>query len=131
MLKKILIYLLILACAIYLINNFSLTYSFNDLKDYMNVLLGISGMVFTIMGIWIAFLYPNALSRIVDPNKIKTADFTESLLETKRLENIVGSVLKSALVMSCVMFLFLLKVTLGNSILYQANSQPLKTFFYQ
>ena len=75
MLKKILIYLLILACAIYLINNFSLTYSFNDLKDYMNVLLGISGMVFTIMGIWIAFLYPNALSRIVDPNKIKTADF--------------------------------------------------------
>lgn len=62
------------------------------------------------MGIWIAFLYPNALSRIVDPKTVETADFSESFLESKRLGSIVGSVMKSAAVVLGVLVMTFLKL---------------------
>jgi len=71
-------------------------------------------MVFTLMGIWIAFLYPNALKRIVDQETVEVADFSETLSETKRLEKIVASVLKSALAIIFVLSLYLSKVILSH-----------------
>ncbi|WP_199611790.1 hypothetical protein [Flocculibacter collagenilyticus] len=85
-------------------------FEYSDFKDYLNILLAISSMVFTLMGIWIAFIYPNALQRIAEPNKVEHADFTETLAETRRLEGLVGSVMRSALVVLAVMLLFLVKV---------------------
>ncbi|MDO8654157.1 MAG: hypothetical protein Q7R66_18455 [Undibacterium sp.] len=93
---------------------FKIHYAFADLKSFTDVLLNVSGAVFTLMGIWIAFLYPNALSRIVDPNRIAVADFSESLNESKRLSAIVGSVLKSAAVVLAIMTMTLSKVILSN-----------------
>ncbi|MCO7223148.1 hypothetical protein [Pleionea sp. CnH1-48] len=87
----------------------SYNYSYSSLKDYLSALLSISSMVFTLMGIWIAFLYPNALVRISNPKKIEHVDFSESLEETKRLEGLVGSVIKSALVVLAIMIIFFLK----------------------
>lgn len=92
---------------------FNLQYSYQDLKDYLNVLLTVSSMVFTIMGIWIAFLYPNALHRITNPKKIEHVDFTETLSETRRLEGLVGSILMSAMVVLVIMFIFLFKVIIS------------------
>jgi hypothetical protein len=101
--------------------HFKVAYTLADLKNYTDALLAASGMVFTIMGIWIAFLYPNALSRIVNPKKIETADFSQTLSETKRLENIVGSVLKSAMAIVFVMVLYLLKVIFSKTQVYADN----------
>lgn len=118
---RIISYIFLLAITYFTISKFSINYSFEDYKEYSSVLINVSSMVFTIMGIWIAFLYPNALSRIVDP-KIKTVDFSESLLETKRLESLVSSILKSAFVIIFIMIFFLSKVLLFKSDLYLQNS---------
>ncbi len=121
MLTKIAVYIALaigLSCLAYF---FCVDYSYDDFKEYSNVLLNASGMVFTLMGIWIAFLYPNALSRIVNPETIRTVDFSESLEETKRLEAIVGSVLKSAIIVLSIMLIYLLKVLLYKQSIYSDN----------
>lgn len=98
---------------IYFHNN-SVQYRYEDLSDYLVVLLTISSMVFTIMGIWIAFLYPNALQRLADPNKVEIADFSETKRDTKNLENIVATVLKSAAVVLSIMLIFLVKLIVSS-----------------
>ena len=74
---KIILYIFISIFSYFFVSKLSISYSFEDYKEYSSVLINVSSMVFTIMGIWIAFLYPNALSRIIDP-KITTVDFSES-----------------------------------------------------
>tara|TARA_B100000678_G_C18202052_1_gene499876 strand:- start:791 stop:1309 length:519 start_codon:yes stop_codon:yes gene_type:complete len=88
-------------------NNLSLDYSFLSLEKYLGVLLVSSTVVFTIMGIWIALLYPNAINKIVNPDKIVYADFSDALHDTKRLEGLVASVLRSCLVVLILMVLYL------------------------
>jgi hypothetical protein len=122
---KISIYIALTILIYFTVNIFSINFTFNDYKEYGTVLINISSMVFTIMGIWIAFLYPNALSRIVD-SKIKTADFSESLQETRRLEALVGSILKSAFVIIVLMIIYLAKVIFFKTSLYAQNSVLIK-----
>jgi hypothetical protein len=121
MIKKLFLYVFLFFFFIYIFKYFDISYTFDDFKEYVNILLNASGMVFTLMGIWIAFLYPNALSRIVNPEKIKTVDFSQSLEETKRLESIVSSVLKSAIVVLSIMIIYLAKVIIFKQALYQEN----------
>ncbi|PAA13590.1 hypothetical protein [Pseudomonas fragi] len=85
-------------------------FSYADFKDYGYTLLTISGMVFTIMGIWIAFIYPNAILRLQDPEKIKTADFSRTLQDTRRLETVVGAVMASGTVAIGVSAIYFLKL---------------------
>jgi hypothetical protein len=99
--------------AAYFSYRFKLAFSYGDIKDYANGLLALSGMIFTIMGIWIAFIYPNALLRLQAPRKIKTADFTETLDDTKRLQSIVGCVLKSVFVALMLCLIFFAKFAIG------------------
>lgn len=118
MLKAILLYSVLFLISLFLYFKLNINVVYTDYKEFIIVLLRISTMVFTLMGIWIAFLYPNALKRIVNPSVIENVDFSASLSETKRLESIVGSVLKSALVVISIMFIFLAKLLLSNSSLY-------------
>lgn len=115
------IYVLISMAAAWLCNRMQLNFRYEDIKDYLTLLSGVSGMVFTIMGIWIAFLYPNALSRLVDQQKVITVDFTESLSDAKRLERIVAAILISALVMLGALFFTLGKVVLVPTSFYQEH----------
>lgn len=89
---------------------YGLKFSYSDFKDYCTTLLSISGMVFTIMGIWIAFVYPNAIKRLQDPDKIKIADFTATMQDTRRLESIVGSIMESGSVAICITLIYLAKL---------------------
>jgi hypothetical protein len=93
-------------------------YRYDDYRDYFSLMSGVSGMVFTIMGIWIAFLYPNAMSRIVSPEKLVAKDFSDSQSDAKRLESIVGAVMASALVMMMVLLVTLAKIVLITTPLY-------------
>ena len=98
-----------------------------DYKDYLNLLSAVSGMVFTIMGIWIAFLYPNAMSRIVSPQRLVARDFSESRSDAKRLESIVGAVLASAVVMLAVMLMALAKIFLQSAPFYLSFRVEIKS----
>lgn len=93
-------------------------FTYSDFKDYCNTLLAISGMVFTIMGIWIAFVYPNAIKRLQDPDKIKIADFTATMQDTRRLESIVGSIMESGAVAISITIIYLLKLVISGMPIY-------------
>ncbi|WP_249605332.1 hypothetical protein [Chromobacterium sp. IRSSSOUMB001] len=79
-------------------------------KDYAGFLMSVAGAVFTVMGIWVALLYPSALSKIVDEKKVLLADFSEAKNDTRRLEFLIGSILGSAFVVLIVLFLFLIRL---------------------
>lgn len=119
---KIAFYVLISSLVFLTSYNLSLKVNIGYLKDYLDTLLNVSGMVFTIMGIWIAFLYPNALMKLVNHTKIEHVDFKDTLKDTRRLEAIVASVLKSALVVSVIMLLNLCKLMLSETELYHSKS---------
>lgn len=125
--KESFVALVISAVVIWLCHRFGVSYSYSDFKDYGNNLLAISGMVFTIMGIWIAFIYPNAIIRLQAPTKIKNADFTQTLEDTRRLESIVGCVMKSAFVASALCIIFLIKILLSSTPLYKENIHFIKS----
>lgn len=121
MLLKIISYCIFTAIFFALAINIPINYRYDDYKDFINILVSISGMIFTIMGIWIAFLYPNALSRLANPDKIAAVDFSETLEDTRRLENIVAAVLKSALVMMVALGVSAAKVILYKTLFYSTN----------
>ncbi|MEX3775412.1 hypothetical protein [Pseudomonas sp. MYb118] len=102
------------------------TFTYSDFKDYCSTLLAISGMVFTIMGIWIAFVYPNAITRLQDPNKIKIADFTATMQDTRRLESIVGSIMESGSVAICITAIYLLKLLISGMPIYLEYREAIK-----
>lgn len=118
---------LIIIVAVFLVAyRLPIQYRYEDMKDYLGLLSGVSGMVFTLMGIWIAFLYPNALSRLVNPKQIEIADFSEALQDTRRLERIVAAILKSAVVMIVGLFFLLTKIIIYKSTIYIQNSLLIK-----
>lgn len=88
-------------------------YRFLYVKEYLFALLSISGMMFTILGIWIAFLYPSAIYRISNPSTIESADFSDSLDDTRRLEALVLGVLRSVFVAAVIMLAFAVRAFLG------------------
>lgn len=104
----------------------ALKYSYADFKAYLDLLMNVSGMVFTLMGIWIAVLYPNALSRLLDPEKVLIADFSESLSETRRLENIVASVLQSGIVVVATLSISLARLLISGTSVYSSYLQDLQ-----
>lgn len=69
-----------------------------DVAPLISILQNTSAMVFTIMGIWIAYLYPNAILSILQPSKVESL-FSEE--DEKRVTLIVGVVALSAIVMCC------------------------------
>ncbi|MFI3959014.1 hypothetical protein VAJ01_29585 [Klebsiella pneumoniae] len=118
--------LAIFCISLIIISPSNINYVYNDFANYCTLLVSVSGMVFTIMGIWLAFLYPNALQRIVNPKTIETVDFTEQLEDTRRLEAIVGSVLKSSFVMITLLVVYLVKLVFFKSHLYLESQEVIK-----
>lgn len=124
---KFIIILLISIGAFFLCMRVGIRVSYADFKDYSNALLAISGMVFTIMGIWIAFLYPNALLRLTDTSKVETADFSEAYRDTRRLESIVASIIISASVAMAISLLMLVKMIFSGTAIYLEHINIIKS----
>lgn len=72
---------------------------FETVSATLGLLVGVSGAIFTIMSIWIAFLYPNVLRTLKGDNLVN-ADFSSSGGDTTRLKIIVGVIVQSALSMA-------------------------------
>lgn len=118
MIYRAIFYLIVSVACYFASVKWSHNFKYEDYKDYLTLISSVSGMVFTIMGIWIAFLYPNAMSRIVNPDKLVAKDFSESRSDAKRLESIVGAVMISALVMITALFITLAKMILLTTPIY-------------
>ncbi|OZT82191.1 hypothetical protein CIK04_28295, partial [Vibrio sp. 03_296] len=57
---------LFLYCFIFTFRYFNVVVSYDSSKDFFSNMLVVSTMVFTLMAIWIAYLYPDALDKIRD-----------------------------------------------------------------
>lgn len=77
-----------------------------DFEPLISILQNVSVMIFTIMGIWIAYLYPNAILRITQPSKVD-AIFSDE--DSERVKIIVGVVVLSAIVLSLLLIGIVLK----------------------
>lgn len=127
MIYRLIAYAFVLATAYFASIKWQHTFKYEDFKDYLALISAVSGMVFTIMGIWIAFLYPNAMSRIVSKDNLVVADFSESKSDAKRLESIVGAVMSSALVMILALFITLSKIIFFTTPLYDLYQMYFKS----
>ncbi|MBK0544640.1 hypothetical protein GZ027_01085 [Klebsiella pneumoniae] len=79
--------------------------SYNDIKDILGVLQNISAAIFTIVGLWIGFLYPNAIASIVNDD----VDYIKNTKDAPRIEKLIYVVITSAVVMLSVLFVYLFK----------------------
>jgi hypothetical protein len=50
------------------ISEFKITYTYDLMKELVNFLTASSGSIFTILGLWVAYVYPNAIVKIVRPS---------------------------------------------------------------
>lgn len=105
-----------------------INYCYSDLKDYSSLLFGVSSMVFTIMGIWIAFMYPNAMAKIIDSDNIQD-DMNQIISDTRRVENLILSVIKSAAVITSLMVLFLIKLIFSQTEAFMLYEPIIKIAF--
>jgi len=96
---------------------FDVTVKVDSISGILGLLVGIAGAVFTIMSIWVAFLYPNVLRTLKGENLVN-ADFSAGGEDTARLKEIVSVIIQSALTM-----IFAVLVLVSNSLV---DSFPFK-----
>lgn len=94
--------------------------SFKDVEPLISVLQNTSAMIFTIMGIWIAYVYPNAVLSIVQPSKV-AAVFSEEDLE--RVKLLVGVVILSAFILALLLIGVSARVLLSKTELFIRNKE--------
>ncbi len=78
---------------------------YDDIKDILGVLQNISAAIFTIVGLWIGFLYPNAIASIVNDD----IDYIKNTKDAPRIEKLIYVVITSAVVMLSILFVYLFK----------------------
>ncbi|GCF91024.1 hypothetical protein [Shewanella sp. M-Br] len=113
---------LVIAIVSYISYSFRLDVTFKDVEPLISILQTTSAMIFTIMGIWIAYVYPNAVLRIVQPSKV-TAIFSSEDLERVRL--LVGVVILSACILAMLLIGITAKAFVAKTSLFLVN----KAFF--
>lgn len=82
------------------------SFTYNDAKDILGVLINISASIFTIVGLWVGFLYPNAMSSIVKDD----ISYIRNEQDSPRIEKLIYVIITSALVMAGILIFFLVKV---------------------
>lgn len=97
-----LLILLLIALASYWLKD---NVNYNDIKDILSVLQNISAAIFTIVGLWIGFLYPNAIASIVNDD----IDYIKNTKDAPRIEKLIYVVITSAVVMLSILFVYLFK----------------------
>ena len=94
-----------------------------DLKDLIDILKNASAMIFTIVGIWLAYIYPNAVTALVNPESIS---MIAGKRDARRIEMLVSIIITSALVIIGIVVFFSLKVLIGSTAFYYANIEWIK-----
>ncbi|PWK10433.1 hypothetical protein [Pantoea ananatis] len=122
---KVKIYLwhsFVLLIITFLSYSFRLDIGFKDVEPILSILQNTSAMIFTIMGIWIAYVYPNAVLKIVQPSSVAAIFPDEDL---KRVRLLVGVVVFSALILVLLLLGVSVRMFLIKTNIFILN----KTFF--
>lgn len=90
----------------------------SDMQYILSTLQNISAAVFTIAGIWIAYIYPEAISSFTNQDKIALLKGTES---TEQVKSLVFTVITSASVLTCTLLFSLVSFLYKNSDIAMAN----------
>lgn len=94
----------------------------NDVKDIISTLQSISAAIFTIVGLWVGFLYPNAIAGVVNDN----VDYIKNTKDAPRVEKLIYVIIISALVMMSTLLFYMTKLLLGNTVFYTSNKDAIK-----
>ncbi|MEI9598030.1 hypothetical protein V5030_02080 [Moellerella wisconsensis] len=117
--NKIMIFNALLLIALAVISfGFSESITFKDIEPLISILQNTSAMIFTIMGIWIAYIYPNAILRITQPKKVKAIFSVE---DAERIKLLVGIVILSAGVLMILLVGMSVRVFFIKAIFYLNN----------
>ena len=98
------------------------SFSYNDAKDILGVLINISASIFTIVGLWVGFLYPNAMSSIVKDD----VSYIKNEKDSPRIERLVYTIITSAFVMAGILIFFLAKAVLSSLPFYKSSIDIIK-----
>ncbi len=94
----------------------SVKYSY--IVDLLGVLQNTSAMIFAIAGIWLAYLYPNAIAGLMKSEKV---DFLASKNEAKRIEGMILIIIMSAAVLIFIIAFYAFNAVLRGTDLYANN----------
>lgn len=97
-------------CSPIILLAFSINIDQASIPNLLSLLVGIAGAIFTIMSIWVAFLYPNVLKTLKGENLVNV-DFSAGGEDTIRLKQIISVIVQSATTMiSAVALLIILSI---------------------
>ncbi|MDH4562295.1 hypothetical protein [Pseudomonas sp. BN411] len=85
----------------------------SSVSNILSLLVAIAGAIFTIMSIWVAFLYPNVLKTLKGENLINV-DFSAGGEDTTRLKEIISVIVQSASTMAVAIMLLILASFVSN-----------------
>lgn len=99
----------ILACLLtpVLLLIFGIDINSDSISNILSLLVAIAGAIFTIMSIWVAFLYPNVLKTLKGENLINV-DFSAGGEDTLRLKQIISVIVQSATTMIVAVIILIL-----------------------
>lgn len=92
--------------------------SYEDLNELIDILKNASAMIFTIVGIWLAYIYPNAITAIVKPESV---EYLAGEKDARRIEMLVGIVITSAMVIIGIVMFFVAKTLFSGLDIYIQN----------
>lgn len=110
---------IIIVSLVFIMSNYVI---FNDIKDIISTLQNISASIFTIVGLWVGFLYPNAIAGIVNDN----IDYIKNTKDAPRIEKLIYVIIISALVMMTTLLFYISKAILGNTPFYDSYRYIIK-----
>lgn len=88
---------------------------YENVKNILSSLQQVSAAVFALTGIWIAYLYPEALTSLANPEKVSLLKGTKN---TERIESLVLIIISSAIVLLATLvfdYLYALKTLINFS----------------
>lgn len=100
---KFLVHCLVIAALGFTSYQIKNSFSYDSLKDVIDILKNASAMIFTIVGIWLAYIYPNAVTAIVKPDSISVIAGEQ---DARRIEMLVGIIITSALIIIGIILFF-------------------------
>lgn len=113
--KHKLVHFLIFSILIIVAILFGNKYTYADIKDILSTLQNISAMIFTIAGIWLAYIYPAAVSSIVKPSTVTNINYQdETKKDIERITMIVKTIIISAIVIFAIVFINVTKPIFSN-----------------
>ncbi|EKZ5283056.1 hypothetical protein REV77_000556 [Klebsiella aerogenes] len=139
-------HILLIALLGYIAFKFGALYKYSDIKDVLSTLQNISAMIFTIAGIWLAYIYPKAISAIVKPSTLNREKLGEASLsneviipekplttaekksidkDIKRITMIVETIIVSAFVIFAIVLINAFKPIFSNFDLVKTNLETI------